>query len=112
MSETAVQVLQCPSCPDGPALVAVERSGITIDACRSCRGVWLDRGELDKLIELESQASGDFLDEIRGGGSGGKSSSGDHHGSSGHGKGHGSKGHGSSSGKKRRGGMFGELFDF
>ena len=32
-------------------LVPVERSGIEIDHCPSCRGVWLDRGELDKIIE-------------------------------------------------------------
>ena len=40
------------ACPvDGAALVMSERSGIEIDYCPSCRGVWLDRGELDKIIE-------------------------------------------------------------
>lgn len=40
------------TCPvDGTVLVPVERSGIEIDHCPSCRGVWLDRGELDKIIE-------------------------------------------------------------
>ena len=40
------------TCPvDGATLVPVERQGIEIDHCPSCRGVWLDRGELDKLIE-------------------------------------------------------------
>ena len=40
------------SCPiDGTTLVMSERSGIEIDYCPSCRGVWLDRGELDKIIE-------------------------------------------------------------
>jgi len=40
------------ACPiDGTALVMSERSGIEIDYCPSCRGVWLDRGELDKIIE-------------------------------------------------------------
>ena len=39
-------------CPvDGAILVPVERSGIEIDHCPTCRGVWLDRGELDKIIE-------------------------------------------------------------
>ena len=39
-------------CPrDGSELVEVERSGVRIDACPTCRGVWLDRGELDKVIE-------------------------------------------------------------
>jgi Zn-finger nucleic acid-binding protein len=40
------------ACPvDGMALVMSERSGIEIDYCPTCRGVWLDRGELDKIIE-------------------------------------------------------------
>lgn len=43
-------VMQCPVCKD-PQLVISERQGIEIDYCPSCRGVWLDRGELDKLIE-------------------------------------------------------------
>lgn len=42
--------LQCPRC-GGATLVATERQDIEIDVCPSCRGVWLDRGELDKLIE-------------------------------------------------------------
>lgn len=42
--------LKCPRCGEA-ALVPTERQGIEIDACPSCRGVWLDRGELDKLIE-------------------------------------------------------------
>jgi uncharacterized protein len=43
-------------CPrDGTELVEVERAGVRIDACRECRGVWLDRGELDKILERESQ---------------------------------------------------------
>jgi Zn-finger nucleic acid-binding protein len=40
------------ACPiDGSTLVMSERSGIEIDYCPTCRGVWLDRGELDKIIE-------------------------------------------------------------
>lgn len=42
--------MQCPACPSS-TLVMSERSGIEIDYCPQCRGVWLDRGELDKLIE-------------------------------------------------------------
>lgn len=38
----------CPT--DGTALVMSERQGIEIDYCATCRGVWLDRGELDKII--------------------------------------------------------------
>jgi Zn-finger nucleic acid-binding protein len=41
--------LACPSCHTG--LVMAERQGIEIDYCPSCRGVWLDRGELDKIVE-------------------------------------------------------------
>jgi Zn-finger nucleic acid-binding protein len=39
----------CPSCR--VALVMSERQGVEIDYCPQCRGVWLDRGELDKIIE-------------------------------------------------------------
>jgi uncharacterized protein len=39
-------------CPvDQTTLVMSDRQGIEIDYCPSCRGVWLDRGELDKIIE-------------------------------------------------------------
>ena len=41
--------MQCPN--DGTTLTMSERSGIEIDYCPECRGVWLDRGELDKIIE-------------------------------------------------------------
>ncbi|HEX2892493.1 MAG TPA: zf-TFIIB domain-containing protein [Marmoricola sp.] len=41
--------MQCPT--DGTVLTMSERSGIEIDYCPTCRGVWLDRGELDKIIE-------------------------------------------------------------
>ncbi len=43
------QDMQCPT--DGAVLVMSERSGIEIDYCPTCRGVWLDRGELDKIID-------------------------------------------------------------
>jgi Zn-finger nucleic acid-binding protein len=41
--------MQCPV--DGETLVMADRSGVEIDYCPKCRGVWLDRGELDKIIE-------------------------------------------------------------
>jgi Zn-finger nucleic acid-binding protein len=41
--------MKCPV--DGAQLVMTERSGVEIDYCPECRGVWLDRGELDKIIE-------------------------------------------------------------
>lgn len=41
--------MKCPI--DGTQLVMTDRSGVEIDYCPECRGVWLDRGELDKIIE-------------------------------------------------------------
>lgn len=41
--------MKCPNC--NVNLVMTDRSGIEIDYCPDCRGVWLDRGELDKIIE-------------------------------------------------------------
>ena len=41
--------MQCPT--DGSTLTMSERGGIEIDYCPTCRGVWLDRGEIDKIIE-------------------------------------------------------------
>jgi len=46
--------MQCPV--DGTALVMSDRQGVEIDYCPSCRGVWLDRGELDKIIERAAPA--------------------------------------------------------
>jgi hypothetical protein len=42
--------MKCPVCKDA-TLVISDRQGIEIDYCPECRGVWLDRGELDKVIE-------------------------------------------------------------
>ena len=42
-------LLMCPN--DNTAMQTLERSGVQFDMCPSCRGVWLDRGELEKLIE-------------------------------------------------------------
>ncbi len=41
--------MKCPN--DSATLVMSERSGVEIDYCPECRGVWLDRGELDKIID-------------------------------------------------------------
>jgi len=45
--------MTCPVC--STTLVAKDRDGIEIDACPTCRGVWLDRGELEKLITRAAQ---------------------------------------------------------
>ena len=50
---TAKSGMKCPVC--GVALVMTERQNIEIDYCPGCRGVWLDRGELDKIIERSLQ---------------------------------------------------------
>ncbi|HET9397185.1 MAG TPA: zf-TFIIB domain-containing protein [Sphingomicrobium sp.] len=44
--------MNCPNCKT--PLTMSERQGIEIDYCPACRGVWLDRGELDKIIERSS----------------------------------------------------------
>jgi hypothetical protein len=46
--------MKCPT--DDALLVMSDRSGIEIDYCPQCRGVWLDRGELDKIIERAASA--------------------------------------------------------
>ena len=67
--------LRCPN--DGSRLVELDRSEVLIDACPECRGVWLDRGELDKILVKERQlAAGvdsdqDFYDEMGGRAGGG-----------------------------------------
>ncbi len=43
-------IMKCPICTDKD-LVMADRAGVEIDYCPQCRGVWLDRGELDKIIE-------------------------------------------------------------
>lgn len=48
--------MDCPVCKN-TKLVMSERHGIEIDYCPDCRGVWLDRGELDKIIDKSAQSS-------------------------------------------------------
>ena len=63
--------MRCPSC--GTRLVELDRSDVLIDACPECRGVWLDRGELDRILDRERRASAgvrdddeDFFEEMEG----------------------------------------------
>jgi Zn-finger nucleic acid-binding protein len=46
--------MRCPNCQS--RLVELERSDVLIDACPECRGVWLERGELDRILEKERRA--------------------------------------------------------
>lgn len=91
--------MKCPI--DGTDLQMAERKNVEIDYCPKCRGVWLDKGELDKIIELsmgeqeqlqQGQVANDpyYSPQYQGGG---------HHGSKGY------------YGKKHKG-LLGELFDF
>ncbi len=48
--------MKCPAC--SVDLVMSDRQGVEIDYCPTCRGVWLDRGELDKIIERSYAAAG------------------------------------------------------
>ena len=47
--------MKCPVCTD-ENLLMTDRQGVEIDYCPKCRGVWLDRGELDKIIERATPA--------------------------------------------------------
>ena len=54
-SSESVAVMPCPICKTG--LTMSDRQGVEIDFCPTCRGVWLDRGELDKIIERSVDAN-------------------------------------------------------
>ena len=75
--------MKCPACTE-PDLVMTDRQGVEIDYCPKCRGVWLDRGELDKIIERSAvipapQQPADYRGDVQG-----YSKHNDHHGE--HGK--------------------------
>jgi len=76
--------MQCPI--DGAELVLAERAGVEIDYCPKCRGVWLDRGELDKIIDRSAMAEAPQSRDSQ-----------DYHGGK---------------PRKKRGGFLEELFDF
>ena len=55
----------CPKCQGG--MRTYERSGVTVDQCTECRGIFLDRGELERLIDAESAYREAAPDQQRGG---------------------------------------------
>lgn len=55
--------MKCPNC--GETLVMSERQGVEIDYCPKCRGVWLDKGELDKIIERAQTLETDRYDSFK-----------------------------------------------
>lgn len=87
--------MNCPVC--NTTLTEVERQGVEIDYCSRCRGVWLDRGELEKLIERSTRYAGSDRDD--------DSDWGDDR------RGNGYHPHGGYPPKKKEG-FFGRLFDF
>lgn len=50
--------MNCPNC--NVPLVMAERQGIEVDYCPQCRGIWLDRGELDKILERSASETQNF----------------------------------------------------
>ncbi len=55
MLNPAAGTLPAPRCPKCAAeMAAYERSGVVVDQCRECRGIYLDRGELERLIDAEA----------------------------------------------------------
>jgi uncharacterized protein len=92
--------MKCPVCKD-PDLVMTDRQGIEIDYCPQCRGIWLDRGELDKIIERSTaQASRDSSSDER---QNYRYESDRHHDDDDHYKG---------KHRKKKGGFLEDLFDF
>lgn len=91
-------------CPIDDALLAVtERSGVEIDYCPQCRGVWLDRGELDKIIDRAPDSRvPEYPAPPPRDSHHGRSDSQPNRGDSRHDRG----------GKRRREGFLGDLFDF
>lgn len=81
--------MKCPI--DGTDLAMAERAGVEIDYCPTCRGVWLDRGELDKIIDRSAAEAAD-PPEARVYPAGGGAHDGQR--------------------KKKRGGLLAEIFDF
>ena len=101
--------MKCPVC--NVNLVMSDRQGVEIDYCPECRGVWLDRGELDKIIERSTQESPVRRSEGFGEAPRASYSERSHDDHSDSDK-HGYYDERSSLKKKKRGGLLGDLFDF
>ena len=86
--------MKCPNCEE--TLVMTERQGVEIDYCPKCRGVWLDKGELDKIIE---KSQGDLRSQNRNDDNFNRFDDDDDD----------NRGRGAN---RRRGGFLGNLFDF
>lgn len=96
--------LRCPSC-DGP-MSPVERRGVVIDLCRDCKGVFLDRGELDNLLDAADAEQAPLAAEADRLGRRERDWDDDDDDNRGMGE------HGRGGRRRRRGGLLGDLFDF
>lgn len=56
--------MRCPRC-ENVTLDEIDRSGVTVDRCGQCRGIWLDRGELEKLLARETAEHGESRPQQR-----------------------------------------------
>ena len=56
--------MKCPVCKDVTLLMS-EKKGVEIDYCPECRGIWLDRGELEKLVERDANTYQDVKREYK-----------------------------------------------
>ena len=99
--------MKCPVCLQ-PDLVMAERQGIEIDYCPQCRGVWLDRGELDKIIERSAAQSPAPPPPPQPGYAPPPPAYGEHQ----HRKKYDDDYHGGYGHKKKRRGLLGDIFDF
>ena len=100
---TPAATLVCPKCHG--AMRSYERNGVTIDQCGDCRGIFLDRGELERLIQAEEQsyAAPPPVEQPRYREEPYRSDYNQGH--------HGDSKHGSKTGGKRKRGFLGDLFD-
>ena len=100
--------MDCPVCSN-VTLVMSERQGIEIDYCPNCRGVWLDRGELDKIIDKSAEVvSQPVRQQVESNPYQGQQRESQGFGHSQQSHGYSSHGHY----QKKRKGFLGELFDF
>lgn len=90
--------MKCPNCEE--VLVMADRQGIEIDYCPKCRGVWLDKGELDKIIERSESSINTHGKEVKTERYSGDDFDNRHHYDK------------SYPNRKKRGGFLGEIFDF
>ena len=90
--------MKCPVCGDANLLMA-ERQGVEVDYCPECRGVWLDRGKLDKIVERSAGTPPASA--------GTRDARGDDHRDS-HESDH-DHGYSASGSKKKKGGLFGDI---